>query len=55
MLAHNTKIGLPFNAPEARRLLREAGYPEGKGFPPVVLAYNTEEDHKMVAEAVQGM
>ena len=55
MLAHNTRIGLPFNAPEARRLLREAGYPEGKGFPPVVLAYNTEEDHKMVAEAVQGM
>ena len=55
MLAHNRKIGLPFNPPEARRLLREAGYPDGKGFPPVVLAYNTEEDHKMVAEAAQGM
>jgi oligopeptide transport system substrate-binding protein len=55
MLAHNPKIGLSFNPPEARRLLREAGYPEGKGLPPVVLAYNTEEDHKMVAEAVQGM
>jgi len=55
MLAHNPKIGLLFNPPEARRLLREAGYPEGKGLPPVVLAYNTEEDHKMVAEAVQGM
>ena len=35
--------------------MREAGYPEGKDFPPVVLAYNTEEDHKLVAEAVQGM
>ena len=55
MLAYNPKIGLPFNPPEARRLLREAGYPDGKGFPPVTLAYNTEEDHKMVAEAVQGM
>ncbi len=55
MLAHNPKIGLPFNPVEARRLLREAGYPEGKGFPPVVLAYNTEEDHKLVAEAVQSM
>ncbi len=55
MLAHNPKIGLPFNPPEARRLLREAGYPDGKGFPRVTLAYNTEEDHKMVAEAIQGM
>jgi oligopeptide transport system substrate-binding protein len=55
MPAHNRKIGLPFNAVEARRLLREAGYPDGKGFPPVVLAYNTEEDHKLVAEAAQGM
>ncbi|HEY7554382.1 MAG TPA: peptide ABC transporter substrate-binding protein [Candidatus Binatia bacterium] len=55
MLAHNAKIGLLFNAVEARRLLREAGYPDGKGFPPVVLAYNTEEDHKLVAEAAQSM
>lgn len=55
MLGYNAKIGLAYNPPEARRLLREAGYPEGKGFPQVTLAYNTEEDHKIVAEAVQGM
>jgi oligopeptide transport system substrate-binding protein len=55
MPAHNAKIGLPFNAVEARRVLREAGYPGGKNFPPVVLAYNTEEDHKLVAEAAQSM
>ncbi len=55
MLAHNPKIGLSYNPPEARRLLREAGYPDGKGFPEVTLAYNTLEDKKVVAEAVQGM
>jgi oligopeptide transport system substrate-binding protein len=55
MLAHNPKIGVSFNPPEARRLLREAGYPEGKGFPRIVLGYDTEEDRKLAAEAVQGM
>jgi oligopeptide transport system substrate-binding protein len=55
MMAFNPKIGLIYNPPEARRLLREAGYPDGKGFPEVTLAYNTMEDHKIVAEAVQGM
>jgi oligopeptide transport system substrate-binding protein len=55
MLAHNPKIGVPFNPPEARRLLREAGYPGGKGFPRIVLGYNTEENYKLAAEAVQGM
>ena len=55
MLAHNSKLGLPYNPPEARRLLREAGYPDGKGFPQVTLGYNTLEDKKIVAEAIQGM
>jgi oligopeptide transport system substrate-binding protein len=56
MLAHNPEIGLGFDPAAARRLLAEAGYADGKNLPPVTLGYNAdEEDHKVVAEAVQGM
>ena len=40
---------------EARRLLAEAGYPEGKGLRRLEILYNTSEAHKAVAEAVQQM
>ncbi|MCX6955637.1 MAG: peptide ABC transporter substrate-binding protein, partial [Verrucomicrobia bacterium] len=40
---------------EAKRLLAEAGYPEGKGFPKVELLYNTLEKHRTIAEALQQM
>ncbi len=40
---------------EARRLLAEAGYPGGKGCPPIELLYNTSEAHKAIAEAIQQM
>jgi oligopeptide transport system substrate-binding protein len=39
----------------ARKLLAEAGYPEGKGFPPVEILFNTSEAHRAIAEAVQQM
>lgn len=40
---------------EARRLLAEAGYPNGKGLPDIILIYNTEEGHQLIAEAVLEM
>ncbi|MBP2645790.1 MAG: ABC-type transporter, periplasmic subunit [Firmicutes bacterium] len=43
------------NVEEAKKLLAEAGYPEGKGLPPVTLLFNTNEMHKAIAEAVQEM
>lgn len=40
---------------EARRLLAEAGYPGGKGLPPIELLFNTLEAHRTIAEAIQQM
>lgn len=51
----NAKADLPYDPEQARRLLAEAGYPGGKGFPHVELLYNTNEGHRQIAEAIQQM
>ena len=40
---------------EAKALLGEAGYPNGEGLPKVTFLYNTNENNKKIAEALQGM
>ena len=42
-----------FDPLKARRLLAEAGFPKGEGFPPIKLVYNTMENHKVIAEFIQ--
>lgn len=37
----------------ARELLAEAGYPDGKGLPYIEYLYNTNEQHKAIAEVLQ--
>ncbi len=37
---------------EAQKLLAEAGYPNGKGFPVKTLLYNTSDRHRPIAEAI---
>ncbi len=39
----------------AKALLAEAGFPGGEGFPKLDLLYNTSENHRVVAEAIQQM
>jgi len=52
---YTSNARMPYDVEQARRLLAEAGYPGGKGFPKVELLYNTSDDHKRIAEAVQQM
>lgn len=47
--------GLPYDVDQAQKLLAEAGYPGGKGFPAVELLYNTSEANQDIAEVVQQM
>lgn len=40
---------------QAKQLLAEAGYPDGKGFPNLELIYNNGQGHQSVAQTVQDM
>ncbi len=48
-------VRVDFDLDEARKLLAEAGYPGGVGFPVVEILYNTSESHRTIAEALQQM
>jgi len=46
---------LTYDPVKARECLAKAGYPDGKGFPKFEILFNTSEDHRRIAEAVQAM
>lgn len=43
------------NIEEAKKLLADAGYADGKGVPTITLIYNTNQGHQNIAMAVQDM
>jgi oligopeptide transport system substrate-binding protein len=47
--------GTGYNPDEARKLLAEAGFPGGKGFPQIEIVYNTAESTKQTMEFIQSM
>lgn len=50
---YETPPGLPYDVPAARKLMAEAGYPNGQGFPVVSLLFNSEAHHGDVAQVVR--
>jgi oligopeptide transport system substrate-binding protein len=53
-MAGYTGLGEPkVDIAAARKLLAEAGYPNGVGFPKTTILYNTSEAHKAIAEFLQ--
>jgi len=52
---YTARASIPYDIGQARELLAAAGYPDGRGFPGLQLLYNTSENHRKIALAVQQM
>jgi len=52
---YKASANMVYDVSLAKKLLADAGFPDGKGFPSLRLVYNTNSDHLKVALAVQQM
>jgi ABC-type oligopeptide transport system substrate-binding subunit len=52
---YNAPPGIPYDPVKARECLARAGYPGGKGFPKIAILFNTSENHRRIAEALQAI
>ncbi|MGE3262213.1 MAG: peptide ABC transporter substrate-binding protein [Bacteriovoracia bacterium] len=55
MPGYEPNIGLGFDVKKAQKLLADAGFPGGKGFPEVTFMFDTRDDNKVIAERLQSM
>jgi oligopeptide transport system substrate-binding protein len=55
MPGYEPKVGLGFDVKKAQKLLADAGFPGGKGFPEVTFMFDTRDDNKVIAERLQSM
>lgn len=53
MAGYTGPKGIPEDIEAAKKLLAEAGYPDGKGLPTIKILYNTSGTHKAIAEYLQ--
>jgi oligopeptide transport system substrate-binding protein len=53
MPGYDPEIGLKFDPASARKRLAEAGFSEGRGLPPITLAFNTDPTNLLIAENIQ--
>ena len=52
---YTCESSIPYDVDLARKTLTQAGYPDGRGLPPLEILFNTSENHKLTAEAIQQM
>jgi oligopeptide transport system substrate-binding protein len=52
---YTTTAGFKEDVEAARELLKQAGYASGADVPTVEILYNTDENHRSIAEAIQQM
>lgn len=55
MNGYTSETSIEYDVEGARRLLAEAGYPGGEGLDSAEILYNTSENHRTIAEAIQQM